>query len=191
MGDIYKIDNPQYTNNKLTVPIFFDKKTQKIVNNESAEIIAFLNTEFNAFAKNPKLDLNPQNDQIQASMKEWNDLIYPSVNDGVYRCGFASSQEAYNDALDKMFTCLDKMEAHLSKSLFLCGDVLTLSDIRAWVTLIRFDAVYFVHFKCNLKMIQTHYPNIWAYTRHIYQMPDVAATVDIESKRHRSKGSNH
>ena len=127
--DIYKIHDPQYTNKKLTVPIFFDKKSQKIVNNESAEIISFLNSEFNEFAKNSQIDLNPNNEQIQASMQEWNDLIYPSLNDGVYRCGFARSQQAYNEALDAMFKCLDNMEAHLSKSLLLCGDVLTLYRI--------------------------------------------------------------
>ena len=189
--DIYKLHDPEYPNSWLTVPIIFDKKTQKIVNNESAEIIAFLNTEFNEFAKNPQLDLNPKDKQTQSAMQEWNDLIYPSLNDGVYRCGFANSQQAYEDALDKMFKCLDKMEKHLSQSLFLCGDALTLSDVRAWVTLIRFDAVYFCHFKCNLKMLKVDYPNIWAYTRHIYQMPDMAATVDIEYTKTHYYASHH
>mmetsp|Transcript_39388 Transcript_39388/g.62969 ORF Transcript_39388/g.62969 Transcript_39388/m.62969 type:complete len:342 (-) Transcript_39388:104-1129(-) len=177
--DVYKIHDANYPRKKLTVPILFDKKTQKIVNNESAEIIKFLNSAFNKFAKYPQLDLNPDDEKVQESMKKWDDLIYPAVNDGVYRCGFAKSQEAYDDAFGKLFAALDAMEAHLQSHRYLCGDVFTLSDVRAWVTLIRFDAVYFTHFKCNLKMIKHDYPNIWAYTREIYQMNAVKDTVDM------------
>eukprot|EP01083_Nonionella_stella_P054359 143497_1 len=185
--DIYKIHDKDYPNKKLTVPIIFDKKTQTIVNNESAEIITFLNSEFNQFAKNSDMDLNPNNDEIQALMQQWNDLVYPGLNDGVYRCGFAKSQEAYDDAVTKVFDTLDKMEQQLAKTRYLCGDKLTLSDVRAWVSLVRFDAIYFTHFKCNLKTIRHDYPNIWGYTRDIYQMNGKCAgnTVDLKySKLH-------
>lgn len=115
--------------------------------NESPEIITFLNDAFRAFAKNGDLDLNPKDEGIQSEMTKWNDIIYPALNDGVYRCGFAKSQEAYDDAVVKLFECLDRMEKHLATNRYLCGDVFTLSDVRAWVTLLRFDPVYFTHFK--------------------------------------------
>ena len=174
--DIYKIHDKDYPNKSLTVPILFDKKTEKIVNNESAEIIAFLNNAFNKFAKTPDLDLNPDDEKLQEIMLKWNDIIYPGLNDGVYRCGFARSQEAYDDSIVKIFNTLDEMEKQLAKTRYLCGDKLTLTDVRAWVTLIRFDVVYFTHFKCNLKMISKEYPNIWGYTREILQTGTVKAT---------------
>eukprot|EP01084_Bolivina_argentea_P286854 492144_1 len=188
--DIYKIHDKDYTNQKLTVPILFDKKTSKIVSNESAEIIVFLNTEFNNFAKNPQTDLNPDDEKIQSLMTQWNDMIYPCLNDGVYRCGFASTQEAFDDSYFKIFDTLDKMEKQLSETRYLCGNQLTFTDIRAWVTLIRFDGIYHTHFKCNLKMIQYDYPNIYGYTRDIYQMPHVAKTFDMEHAKLHYYGSH-
>eukprot|EP01084_Bolivina_argentea_P286853 492143_1 len=149
--DIYKIHDPNYSNeDALTVPILFDKKTKTIVNNESSELIEMINNEFNAYAKYSNVNLSPKDIAIQNTMKEWNNKIYPNLNDGVYRAGFAKTQEAYNNAVDGVFDILNKLETHLSVNRYLCGDIFTLSDIRLFVTLIRFDCVYYTHFKCNL-----------------------------------------
>lgn len=162
-----------------------------MVNNESPEIITFLNDAFNGCgAKNADLDLNPKDEVIQSQMAKWNDIIYPGLNDGVYRCGFARSQEAYDDAVVKVFECLDEMEAHLATNRYLCGDTFTLSDVRAWVTLLRFDPVYVTHFKCNLKMIHRDYPNLYGYVRDIYQMDGVKDTVDLEYTKLHYYGSH-
>ena len=179
--DIYKIHDPNYPNKKLTVPVLFDKKTQKIVNNESIEIIEFFNSEFNKFAKNPDLNLNPlKSDDIQTKMKEWKATIMPNLNGGVYKCVFAPNQEKYEQAFDKVFETLDKMEECLKINRYLCGDKLTLVDIISFTTLVRFDLVYFTLFKCNLKLIQYDYPNIFEYAKEIYQMNDVKKTVDLD-----------
>mmetsp|Transcript_17800 Transcript_17800/g.15943 ORF Transcript_17800/g.15943 Transcript_17800/m.15943 type:complete len:336 (+) Transcript_17800:46-1053(+) len=188
--DIYRIHDKDYPNQKLTVPILFDKKTEKIVNNESAEIIAFLNNAFNKFAKKPELDLNPDDEKTQSNMTKWNDIVYPGLNDGVYRCGFAKSQEAYDDSFEKIFNTLDQMEQQLTKNRYLCGDKLTLTDVRAWVTLIRFDVIYFTHFKCNKKLINKDYPNIWGYTREILQMDGIAATWKLQYTKTHYYGSH-
>merc|ERR1719334_2412868 len=183
--DIYRLHDADYPNKKLTVPVLFDKKTQKIVSNESSEIIVFLNEAFNAFVSEDAPDLNPSDAATQKAMAEWNDVVYPGLNDGVYRCGFARAQGAYDEAVKVLFACLDKMEQRLAQSRFLCGDALTLSDVRAWVSLVRFDAVYATHFKCNLRMIQHHYPNLLGYAREIYQMPRIKDTLDLEyTKKH-------
>lgn len=182
LHDLYRSVDPEYPHKSITVPVLFDKKSKKIVNNESAEIIRMLNSEFNAFAKNPDLNLAPE--ELESKMEEMDALIYPNINDGVYRCGFAGSQEAYDSAVVKLFDALDKMEEHLSKNRYVCGDKLTLSDVRFVTTLLRFDIVYHTHFKCNIKRL-IEYPNIWAYTREIYQMDGVADTFnELETRKH-------
>jgi putative glutathione S-transferase len=170
----YLLAEPKYTG-YITVPVLWDKKTQKIVNNESSEIIRMLNTEFDAFT-DVKTDYYPQ--ALQSEIDEVNERIYHDINNGVYKSGFAVTQEAYNDAVTSLFTALDWVEERLSTRRYLCGDVLTEADWRLFTTLVRFDPVYVGHFKCNLKRI-VDYPNLWGYTRELYQMPGIKETVDM------------
>jgi len=182
LHDLYRSVDPDYPHKSITVPVLFDKKTKKIVNNESAEIIAMLNSEFNAFAKNPDLNLAPA--ALEDKMKEIDDIVYPKINDGVYRCGFANSQEAYDTAFEKLFEGMEEVEKVLSKNRYLTGDKLTLSDVRLATTLFRFDMVYHTHFKCNKKRL-VDYPNMWAYARDIFQMKGVADTFNpLETRKH-------
>ncbi|EDQ84315.1 uncharacterized protein MONBRDRAFT_34752 [Monosiga brevicollis MX1] len=182
LHDVYNLAQPGYPYKKLSVPVLFDKKTQTIVNNESSEIIRMFNSQFNDLAKRPELDLEPAD--LESAMTEIDELVYPNINDGVYRCGFAGSQEAYDTACTKLFDALDKVEALLGKQRYLCGDRLTLSDIRLVTTLLRFDIVYHTHFKCNKRRV-VDYPNLWGYTREIYQMEGVSATFNpLETKKH-------
>lgn len=179
LREIYQMANPDYKGN-ITVPVLWDKVQKTIVNNESSEIIRMFNTEFNALCKNPEqknVDLYPED--LRAEIDSLNSWIYPNINNGVYRSGFARTQEAYDEAVTGCFKALDRVEEILSKNRYLCGDRLTEADIRLFPTLIRFDPVYVGHFKCNKKRI-VDYPNMWAYAREIYQMPGVAETVDQE-----------
>jgi glutathionyl-hydroquinone reductase len=164
-------------NGKYTVPILWDKTQNTIVSNESSEIIRMLNSEFNDFAKNPDLDLYPENmvDAIEAE----NDWIYPNINNGVYRCGFATTQFAYDNAITELTDAFDKVASILERQRFIAGDQLTLADIRLFVTLIRFDPVYIVYFKTNTRSV-TYTPALLNYCRDIYQMPGVADTVNME-----------
>ena len=167
---------------RYSVPILYDKKEEKIVNNESSEIIRMLNSEFNAFSQFPERDLYPES--LRDKIDKINEMVYQSVNNGVYKCGFAASQEAYDKNVTELFKSLDKLEELLSKQRYLCGDVFTEADIRLWVTLIRFDAVYVQHFKCNLRRIQD-YPNLSGFLREIYQIPLIKETVNIDHiKKH-------
>ena len=162
---------------RFTVPVLFDKKTKRIVNNESSEIIRMLNSEFNAFAKNPNLDLYPEN--LREKIDEVNEWIYHDINNGVYKSGFATTQQAYDKAVNQLFESLDRAEQILSKSRYLVSnDQYTEADIRFFVTLIRFDAVYVQHFKCNKYKI-SDYPNLENYTREIYQIPGISETVNF------------
>jgi len=165
------------TDGKYTVPILWDKDLGTIVSNESSEIIRMLNSEFNEFAQNPDLDLYPvdQRDEINAA-NEW---VYPTLNNGVYRCGFATSQAAYDRAITELTESFDRVESILSKQRYIAGDTLTEADVRLFVTLLRFDEVYCVYFKTNTRMVATS-PAILNYCREIYQMPGVAATVNME-----------
>eukprot|EP00043_Microstomoeca_roanoka_P000349 m.27523 g.27523 ORF g.27523 m.27523 type:complete len:388 (+) comp10263_c0_seq2:79-1242(+) len=182
LHDVYRLTDKDYPHKSISVPVLFDKKTQKIVNNESSEIIAMLNSEFNEFAKNPDLDLNPAD--LAEAQDRINGLVYPNINDGVYRCGFASSQEAYDNAVEKLFDALDQVEQLLDKQRYLCGDRLTLSDIRLFTTLLRFDIVYHTHFKCNKRKLK-EYPNLFAFTCELYQMPGVKETFNpTETRKH-------
>lgn len=179
MRAVYAIADGTYDGN-ITVPVLWDKKTKTIVNNESSEIIRMLNSEFNEFSATEEqraLDLYPQ--PLRHAIDEVNAWIYTDINNGVYRSGFAKTQEAYDAAVQTLFSALDRVEEILGKSRFLVGDRLTEADVRLFTTLVRFDMVYVGHFKCNKKRI-VDYPNLWGYTRDIYQIPGVAETVDAE-----------
>ncbi|XP_003728137.1 uncharacterized protein LOC576373 [Strongylocentrotus purpuratus] len=179
MREIYELASPGYTG-RVSVPVLWDKKIKTIVNNESAEIMRMLNREFNAFSATKdqqELDLCPAD--LLKEIDEVNSWIFDNINIGVYKCGFATTQEAYDDAAPKLFAALDRAEEVLSKSRYLCGNRLTEADIRLFTTLIRFDTVYAHHFKCNKKRI-VDYPNLWGFTRDIFQTPGVSETVDQE-----------
>ncbi len=181
LSEGYVLTDPSFTG-RVTVPVLWDTKTNTAVNNESSEIIRMLNSEFNAFAEHPELDLYPEalRDEIDAL----NDRIYNTVNNGVYRSGFASTQAAYEEGVTELFASLDWLEELLSTKRYLTGDQLTEADWRLAMTLFRFDPVYVGHFKCNLRRI-VDYPNLWAYTRELYQHPGVAETVNFDHiKRH-------
>eukprot|EP00276_Gloeochaete_wittrockiana_P003576 CAMPEP_0184658952 /NCGR_PEP_ID=MMETSP0308-20130426/27478_1 /TAXON_ID=38269 /ORGANISM="Gloeochaete witrockiana, Strain SAG 46.84" /LENGTH=320 /DNA_ID=CAMNT_0027098327 /DNA_START=142 /DNA_END=1104 /DNA_ORIENTATION=- len=184
--ELYFIANPDY-DGRFTVPVLWDKQNKTIVNNESSEIIRMLNSEFNAFATNPQLDLYPKD--LQAEINKWNDYIYPNINNGVYRTGFATKQDAYEEAFGELFGALDKVDAHLANSRFLVGNTLTEADIRLFTTLIRFDPVYFGHFKCNWQQIKD-YPNLSGYVRDIYQFPGIKETVDFHHIKSHYYGSH-
>lgn len=175
--ELYQLSQSGYTG-RCTVPILWDEQTNTIVNNESAEIIEILNSEFNQFAQHPDYDLYPEN--LRSQIDQWNDKIYHTVNNGVYRCGFAQTQQAYEQASQKLFSTLDEIDAVLQTNRYLCGDRPTLADVRLFTTLFRFDIVYYGLFKCNLRRIED-YSNLGAYLRDLYQLPGVAATCDLES----------
>ena len=175
--ELYQIAQPGYQG-RCTVPILWDKQTNTIVNNESAEIIVMLNSGLNQFAQNSELNLYPE--ELRDEIEEWNEKIYHAVNNGVYRCGFAQTQSAYDKCCDELFTVLDDIDETLENKRYLCGDKLTLADVRLFTTLFRFDVVYYGLFKCNRRRIQD-YQNLGAYLRDLYQLPGVAQTCDLES----------
>lgn len=177
LAELYTKARPGYTG-RCTVPVLWDTETQAIVNNESSEIIVMLNSELNEFAQNPNLDLYPA--ELREKIDQWNDKIYPAVNNGVYRCGFAQTQEAYEKACREMFSTLDEIEVALETNRYLCGDRVTLADVRLFTTLFRFDIVYYGLFKCNRRRIQD-YKNLGAYLRDLYQLPGVSDTCSLEA----------
>ncbi|KOP22669.1 glutathione S-transferase [Hapalosiphon sp. MRB220] len=177
LPDIYNLAVPGYQG-RCTVPVLWDTQTKTIVNNESAEIIVMLNSQFNEFATNPGLDLYPE--ELREQIDRWNEKIYHAVNNGVYRCGFAQSQQAYDKACNELFTTLDEIDATLAKNRYLCGDRVTLADARLFTTLFRFDVVYYGLFKCDRHKIQ-EYDNLGPYLRDLYQLPGVADTCDLDS----------
>jgi putative glutathione S-transferase len=179
LQQIYRAVSPDYAG-VITVPVLFDKKLGTIVNNESSEIIRMFNTEFDAFARHPEIDLYPEH--LRSQIDAVNDWIYPSINNGVYRSGFAQTQQAHEEAVSELFDALDRVEQILQEQRFLCGDVLTEADVRLFPTLIRFDAVYHTHFKCNRKLI-AQYPAMHRYMASIYRLPGIADTVDMEHIR--------
>ncbi|NWE46220.1 glutathione S-transferase family protein [Pseudomonas gingeri] len=174
MHQRYTADTADYTG-RVTVPVLWDKKLQRIVSNESAEIIRMFNSAFDGLTGN-RLDFYPE--ALRGLIDSWNERIYPAVNNGVYRAGFATSQEAYETAFDDVFAELDHLERHLAEHRYLAGEYLTEADVRLFTTLIRFDAVYHGHFKCNLRRI-ADYPNLSNWLRELYQWPGVAGTVDF------------
>lgn len=179
--EAYLRTDPDFSD-RVTVPVLWDKETNRAVNNESSEIIRMLNSEFNQWAKNPDLDLYPE--PLRAEIDELNDRIYNSINNGVYRAGFATTQEAYEEAFVELFEALDVMNDRLGESRFLTGGEITEADWRFFVTLIRFDAVYVGHFKCNQRRI-ADYDNLAGYLRDLYQQPGIRETVNMDHiKRH-------
>jgi putative glutathione S-transferase len=180
LHQIYTKADPGYTG-RVTVPVLWDKQQGTIVSNESAEIIRMQNAEFDAFG-DASLDFYPE--PLREEIDAVNRFVYPLVNNGVYRCGFATTQEAYEEAFAQLFFALDALEARLAERRYLLGDALTEADWRLFTTLVRFDAVYVGHFKCNLRRI-ADYPNLSRYLRALYQSPGVAETVDFgHIKRH-------
>lgn len=172
---IYQLAAPDYTG-RVTVPVLWDKHTQTIVSNESSEIIRMFNSAFNHLTGN-QLDFYPS--ALRDSIDKVNDWVYNSINNGVYRAGFATSQAAYNDAFDEIFTALEKLDVMLTSQRYLVGDKITEADWRLFTTLIRFDSVYVGHFKTNKKQVED-YPAIAAYVRELYQIEGIADTVNFE-----------
>ena len=183
LHQVYTKADPHYTG-RVTVPTLWDKKTETIVNNESSEIIRMLNTAFDDMngVGNPALDLYPG--ALRAEIDAVNARVYDGINNGVYKCGFATSQSAYEAAFDVLFETLDEMEKRLAQHRYLVDNRLTEADVRLFTTLVRFDAVYQFHFKCNLRRIED-YPNLSNYLRDLYQTPGFGETVNMEHiKRH-------
>ncbi|BBM87539.1 glutathione S-transferase family protein [Candidatus Uabimicrobium amorphum] len=179
LHQIYTTAKADYTG-RVTVPILWDKQKKTIVNNESSEIILMMNSEF-PFADN-SVDYYPED--IREEIEEVNTFVYKNINNGVYKAGFATSQQAYEEAYDNLFKTLDELEERLGKNRYLLGDRMTVADWRLFTTLVRFDAVYVGHFKCNLRRI-ADYPNLSGYTRELYQVPGVAETTNMTHiKRH-------
>lgn len=180
LADIYLLAEPRYTG-RVTVPVLWDKHGRTIVNNESAEIIRMLNGAFDAFTDD-RTDYYPPG--LRDEIDDINGVVYNNVNNGVYRAGFATTQQAYEEAFTALFATLDELEQRLSRQRYLAGSRLTEADWRLFTTLVRFDAVYVGHFKCNLRRI-ADYPNLSNYLRELYQVPGVAETVNLDHiKRH-------
>ncbi|EWH09332.1 glutathione S-transferase [Catenovulum agarivorans DS-2] len=180
MHQIYTRHDPNYTG-RVTVPVLWDKKQQCIVSNESSEIIRMFNSAFNHLTGNTN-DYYPA--ELSKQINQINDLVYHNINNGVYKAGFATTQVAYEQAYNNLFNALDEVEALLARQAYLVGDNLTEADWRLFTTLIRFDSVYFGHFKCNKKPLEL-YPNISNYIRALYQHPGIAETVNFNHiKRH-------
>ncbi|MGE6792842.1 glutathione S-transferase family protein [Pseudomonas guineae] len=170
----YTVDDAHYTG-RVTVPLLWDTQRECIVSNESAEIIRMLNGAFDELTDN-RLDFYPEH--LRKQIDALNDRIYPAINNGVYRAGFATCQAAYEEAFDELFEALDSLDASLGSRRYLAGEHLTEADIRLFTSLIRFDAVYHGHFKCNLRLLED-YPNLSNWLRELYQWPGVAKTVDF------------
>lgn len=175
LHQIYTADTADYTG-RVTVPVLWDKQQRRIVSNESAEIIRMFNSAFDAVGATPG-DYYPA--ALQTQIDELNEQIYDRINNGVYKAGFATSDEAYQQAFWPLFALLDELELRLGQQRYLLGEAITEADWRLFTTLVRFDAVYHGHFKCNLKRIQD-YPHLSAYVRELYQWPGVAATVNMQ-----------
>jgi putative glutathione S-transferase len=178
--ELYCAADPNYTG-RVLVPVLWDKKTHTIVNNESSEIIRMFNSAFGSLAKGD-VDLYPA--ALREEIDRINTFVYDNINNGVYRCGFATAQRPYERAFERLFSALDWVEGELDKRPYLAGDQATEADWRLFTTLARFDAVYFSHFKCNRNRLED-FPNISRYMRDLFLVPGIAATVDIDHiKRH-------
>lgn len=173
---VYTTHDPTYSG-RCTVPTLWDRKLSKIVNNESSEILRMFEQEFSALA-NHAVDLRPSD--LRTHIQETNQWVYDGINNGVYKVGFARSQGAYESALKSLFAALDRCEAILSTQRYLCGSALTEADVRLFPTLVRFDPVYFGHFKCNTRRI-ADYPHLSGYLRDLYQTPGFAKTVNVQA----------
>ena len=184
---VYARQFPSYTG-RITVPVLWDKHGEQIVNNESADIVRMLNGAFGSLADRPQ-DLYPL--PLQQEIDSWNELIYTTVNNGVYRAGFATTQQAYEQAAREVFHTLDRIDQQLSKNRYLAGDQFTEADVRLFPTLARFDCAYHSAFKCNLRRL-CDYEYLWPYAREIYQMAGVRSTVrfEIYKQGYHSKSAN-
>jgi putative glutathione S-transferase len=188
LHELYARARPGYSG-RVTVPVLWDEEAGAIVNNESAEILRMLNREFDALATRKLDDLYPA--ELKGQIDRLNERIYRTVNNGVYRAGFATAQDKYEEAVSGLFATLDWLDKRLAKRRWLCGARFTEADVRLFATLVRFDAVYYSHFKCNLRRL-IDYKNLWRYTRRIYALPGVAKTVDLaEIKAHYYRSMPH
>jgi putative glutathione S-transferase len=177
LHEIYQLAKPDYTG-RVIVPTLWDKERATIVNNESSDLLRMVNSEFNALAADPGLDLYPE--PLRTEIDAVNERVYHAINNGVYKAGFATRQAPHEEAVRELFTALDEMEARLGQRRYLITDETpTEADWRLFTTLVRFDAVYYVHFKCNLRRIED-YPNLRGYLRDLYQAPGVAETVNMD-----------
>ncbi len=186
LHQVYTEADPNYTG-RVTVPVLWDKQKKTIVSNESAEIIRMFNSAFADIADPDAPDFYPE--ALHAEIDEINDLVYNTVNNGVYKAGFATEQDVYEENVGKLFDTLDKLEERLSRQRYLVGDRLTEADWRLFTTLVRFDPVYVGHFKCNIRRI-ADYPNLYGYLRELYQVPGVAGTVDFLHIKNHYYGSH-
>jgi putative glutathione S-transferase len=181
LREAYQATEPGYDGH-ISVPLLWDTKTGRIVSNNFPDISIDLGTQFRESAGSPDVDLYPEG--LRTQIDELNERVYADVNNGVYRCGFAPSQEAYDRAVVVLFSRLDDLETRLAQRRYLFGDHITEADVRLWVTLVRFDAVYVTHFKANLRRL-VDYPNLWAYARDLYRLPAFGGTTNFDHiKRH-------
>lgn len=181
LSEAYRATDPNF-NERITVPVLWDTKTKKIVNNCEDDICPMFNSVFDEFAKNRGLDLFPE--EIKQEHAQLSDFIYDNINNGVYRAGFATRQAPYDRACNRLFNALDELEKRLTTRRYLFGDRIVEADWRLFCTLVRFDVVYYIHFKCSLRRI-LDYPNLQAYLMDLYQIPAIAETVNFEHiKRH-------
>ncbi len=179
LREAYEATEPGYDGH-ISVPVLWDRETGRIVSNNFPDITIDMETQFGAFTDGPDLYPTGLRDQIDAL----NEVVYANVNNGVYRSGFSTSQEAYHDAVTRLFATLDELEERLDGQRYLAGGQLTEADVRLWVTLARFDAVYYSHFKCNLRRL-ADYPRLWAYARDLYAMPAFRESTNFDHiKRH-------
>ncbi|CAI2933496.1 glutathione S-transferase family protein [Aminobacter niigataensis] len=185
LHQLYTKADPTYSG-RVTVPVLWDKKEKTIVSNESSEIIRMLNSAFDEWG-DASLDFYPE--ALRREIDAMNDLVYPSINNGVYRAGFATTQAAYEEAFGELFAALDTLEDRLSRQRYLVGNTLTEADWRLFTTLVRFDPVYVGHFKTNLRRI-ADYPNLSNYLRELYQVPGVAETVNLHHIKSHYYGSH-
>ena len=185
LHEIYRRSDPRYTG-RVTVPVLWDRETGTIVNNESSEVIRILNSAFDGLDAT-RLDLYPA--EHRAEIDAVNARVYETVNNGVYRAGFATTQAAYEAAFGPLFATLDWLDERLTGRTYLVGDAMTEADWRLFTTLVRFDAVYHGHFKCNRRRI-ADYPALWDYARHLYQWPGVRETVDLDHIKGHYYGSH-
>ena len=185
LHQVYTDAEADYTG-RVTVPVLWDTRSHTIVNNESSEIIRMFNSAFDAWGA-AGLDFYPA--ELRSEIDAVNETVFHKINNGVYKAGFATSQAAYEEAYDELFATLDEFEARLAHRRYLLGDRLTEADWRLFTTLLRFDPVYYGHFKCNRQRL-VDYPHLWAYTRELYQMPGVAETVNFHHIKHHYYGSH-
>ena len=188
LHELYARARPDYSG-RVTVPVLWDSQEGRIVNNESAEIIRMLDRDFDPLAKRRLPELYPG--ALRGEIDRLNERVYHTVNNGVYRAGFATAQDKHEEAVTALFATLDWLERRLAKRRWLCGARFTEADVRLFTTLVRFDAVYYSHFKCNLRRL-VDYKNLWRYTKRIYALPGVARTVDLaEIKSHYYRSMKH